>query len=103
MQIQLILIKLPLQVMANSPCNFPLLLKMGNAIVQGDETVSIPVKHQQKDLAMAVSLGNTTQQPLTLAVAASDAFVRAAARDPDSDMTSIHQNAPGFVTLCRAC
>ncbi|KAG8175170.1 hypothetical protein JTE90_004748 [Oedothorax gibbosus] len=91
--------QLLMEVLGSGPCNFPLLMRNGAAMAEGGDppAVRTPVKHAKRDLAMAVKLGDGAQQPLQLAVAATDAYVRAAANDPDADVASIHQNTYRYI------
>jgi 2-hydroxy-3-oxopropionate reductase len=49
----------------------------GGLIARGDFTVAFPLKHMQKDLRLAVGLGDQLSQPLFSAAAANEGFKRA--------------------------
>jgi 3-hydroxyisobutyrate dehydrogenase-like beta-hydroxyacid dehydrogenase len=55
----------------------PMFRLKGGSIWNDDFTVAFPLKHMQKDLRLAVNLGDQTGQPLFTAAAANEAFKRA--------------------------
>jgi 2-hydroxy-3-oxopropionate reductase len=55
----------------------PMFRIKGGAILKGDFTVAFPLKHMQKDLRLAVDLGDRAGQPLFSAAAANESFKRA--------------------------
>ncbi|KAG8189368.1 hypothetical protein JTE90_021871 [Oedothorax gibbosus] len=81
-----------MSIIGHSDFAFPLLMDMGRKMLSNNDTVNTPVKHLQKNLFSAISLGNEFDQPLQLAVAANSQFTRALAHDPDSDVSSIHKS-----------
>jgi 2-hydroxy-3-oxopropionate reductase len=55
----------------------PMFRMKGGSILNNNFTVAFPLKHMQKDLRLAVSLGDQAGQPLFSAAAANEAFKRA--------------------------
>jgi 2-hydroxy-3-oxopropionate reductase len=55
----------------------PMFRIKGGSILKGDFTVAFPLKHMQKDLRLAVDLGDRAGQPLFSAAAANESFKRA--------------------------
>ena len=55
----------------------PMFQIKGNMIANGDYATSFPLKHMQKDLRLALALGDELSQPLSSAAAANSAFIRA--------------------------
>jgi glyoxylate/succinic semialdehyde reductase len=49
----------------------------GPAMVQGNYPTAFPLKHQQKDMRLALAAADTAAQPLTVAAAANQAYVKA--------------------------
>jgi len=49
----------------------------GGSIGNEDYTVAFPLKHMQKDLRLAINLGDESGQPLFSAAAANELFKRA--------------------------
>jgi 2-hydroxy-3-oxopropionate reductase len=55
----------------------PMFRLKGELIRRGEFPVAFPLKHMQKDLRLAVSLGDQVNQPLFAAAAANESFKRA--------------------------
>ena len=55
----------------------PMFRLKGELIARGEYTVAFPLKHMQKDLRLAIGLGDRLGQPLFSAAAANEAFKRA--------------------------
>ena len=55
----------------------PMFRLKGELIARGDFSTAFPLKHMQKDLRLAVSLGDRLGQPLCTAATANEAFKRA--------------------------
>jgi 2-hydroxy-3-oxopropionate reductase len=55
----------------------PMFRLKGESIVRGEFPVAFPLKHMQKDMRLAVSLGDRCGQPLHCAAAANESFKRA--------------------------
>ena len=55
----------------------PMFRLKGGLIARGEYPVAFPLKHMQKDLRLAVSLGDRCGQPLHCAAAANESFKRA--------------------------
>ena len=55
----------------------PMFTLKGGQITRGDFAVAFPLKHMQKDLRLAVALGDQLSQPLHSAAAANEGFKRA--------------------------
>ncbi len=57
----------------------PMFRLKGGSMTRGDFTVAFPLKHMQKDLRLAVALGDQIRQPLFITAATNEAFKRAKA------------------------
>jgi len=57
----------------------PMFKMKGAQITQGSFDPAFPLKHMQKDLRLAVALGDTLGQPLFAAAAANESFKKAKA------------------------
>ncbi len=57
----------------------PMFRLKGGSMTKGDFSVAFPLKHMQKDLRLAVALGDQVHQPLFTTAAANEAFKRAKA------------------------
>lgn len=68
-----------LEVLAAGALANPMFQLKGSAIGQGNFTVAFPLKHMQKDLRLAVALGDRLDQPLASAATANESFKRAKA------------------------
>ena len=68
-----------LEVLAAGALANPMFQLKGNAIGQGNFAPAFPLKHMQKDLRLAVALGDRLDQPLASAATANEAFKRAKA------------------------
>jgi 2-hydroxy-3-oxopropionate reductase len=66
-----------LDVIAAGAISNPMFRLKGGLISQEDFTVAFPLRHMQKDLRLAVALGDEMGQPLFSAAAANEAFKRA--------------------------
>jgi 3-hydroxyisobutyrate dehydrogenase-like beta-hydroxyacid dehydrogenase len=66
-----------LDVLAAGALANPMFAGKGNLIVQGDFAPAFPLKHMQKDLRLAVELGDILGQSLPSAEAANQVFTRA--------------------------
>ena len=51
----------------------------GAMLLQGEFPTSFPLKHMQKDLRLAIALGDELEQPLPCSAAANETFNRARA------------------------
>ncbi len=68
----------------------PMFRGKGAMLLQGEFPTSFPLKHQQKDLRLAVALGDELGQPLSSAAAANETFKRArAAGHADEDFAAV--------------
>ena len=68
----------------------PMFRGKGALLLQGDFPTSFPLKHMQKDLRLAVALGDELAQPLPSAAAANETFKRArAAGLADADFAAV--------------
>jgi len=62
----------------------------GPKMLAGDYMVNFPLKHEQKDMRLAVDLGDKCGQPMPLAAAANEAFKAAkAAGKEDDDFSAV--------------
>ncbi len=79
-----------LEVLAAGALANPMFQLKGNAIGQGNFTTAFPLKHMQKDLRLAVALGDRLDQPLASAATANEAFKRAKAEGfSDEDFSAL--------------
>lgn len=70
----------------------PMFKLKGAQIVQGNFATAFPLKHMQKDLRLAVALGDALGQPLFSAAAANESFKRARAQGlSDQDFCAVSQ------------
>jgi len=70
----------------------PMFKMKGAQIGQGSFSAAFPLKHMQKDLRLAVALGDTLGQPLFSAAAANESFKRARALGlSDQDFCAVFQ------------
>jgi 2-hydroxy-3-oxopropionate reductase len=74
----------------------PMFRMKGAQIGEGAFEPAFPLKHMQKDLRLAVSLGDTLGQPLFLAAAANESFKKARALGlSDLDFCAVFQAING--------
>jgi len=70
----------------------PMFRIKGGMIGKGDYTVSFPLKHMQKDLRLAMLLGDLLNQPLFSAAAANEWFKKAREHDfGDEDFSAVYK------------
>jgi 3-hydroxyisobutyrate dehydrogenase len=70
----------------------PMFKGKGAMLLQGNYTTSFPLKHMQKDLRLAVTLGDELGQPLHCTAAANETFKRArAAGYADEDIAAVYR------------
>lgn len=68
----------------------PMFKLKGNQITQGAFAPAFPLKHMQKDMRLAVALGDALGQPLFTAAAANESFKRAKAKGcSDEDFCAV--------------
>merc|ERR1719436_28133 len=64
----------------------------GPKMLAGDYAANFPLKHQQKDVRLAVDLGDKVSQPMPLAAAANEAFKASiAAGKGDDDFSAVFE------------
>lgn len=81
-----------LEVLAAGALANPMFQLKGSAISQGNFTVAFPLKHMQKDLRLAMALGDRLDQPLASAATANESFKRAkAAGFGDEDFSALYK------------
>merc|ERR1712032_601118 len=81
-----------LEVLEEGALKSPLYSLKGPKILEGDFTPNFPLKHQQKDVRLAVDLGQKVGQPLLLAATANEVFKASlAAGSGDADMAAVYQ------------
>lgn len=74
----------------------PMFQIKGNMIASGDYATSFPLKHMQKDLRLALALGDELSQPLSSAAAANSAFIRARQQGwADEDFVALFKTISG--------
>ncbi len=66
-----------LELLAGGALANPMFKGKGSAMLAGDFTVNFPLKHMQKDLRLALQLGDELAQPLFAAATANEAFKQA--------------------------
>jgi glyoxylate/succinic semialdehyde reductase len=79
-----------LDVVALGAINAPMFALKGPAMAKGAYPTAFPLKHQQKDLRLALAAGDARGQPLPVAAAANDLYVRAkGAGRGDDDFSAV--------------
>jgi 3-hydroxyisobutyrate dehydrogenase-like beta-hydroxyacid dehydrogenase len=79
-----------LEVLAAGALANPMFALKGALITDGDYSPAFPLKHMQKDLRLALALGDILGQPLPAAAAANAAFIRARANGcGDEDFSAV--------------
>ncbi|GBG74479.1 hypothetical protein CBR_g18889 [Chara braunii] len=79
-----------LEVISLGAINTPMYTLKGPAMVKGQYTPAFPLKHQQKDLRLALALGEEVVQPLPVAAAANEVYKLArAAGLGDADFSAV--------------
>ncbi|GAX77642.1 hypothetical protein CEUSTIGMA_g5085.t1 [Chlamydomonas eustigma] len=70
----------------------PMFALKGPAVVERSYPPAFPLKHQQKDLRLALALGDSLGQPLPVAAAANEAYKMAKAKgQANSDMAAVYE------------
>ena len=81
-----------LEVLDSGALANPMFKMKGAQISQGAFATAFPLKHMQKDLRLAVALGDALEQPLPCAAAANESFKRAKALGlSDQDFCAVFQ------------
>jgi len=81
-----------LDVLAAGAVSNPMFALKGPKMVAGDFTVAFPLKHAQKDLRLALALGDAVAQPLPGAAAANECFKIARALGAgDEDFSAVYR------------
>ncbi|XP_055926164.1 cytokine-like nuclear factor N-PAC [Argiope bruennichi] len=70
-----------LQILKHGPLNSRFIREKGSALLAGDFSPNISLKYQQKDLHLALSLGNDCGQPMSVTATANQVFQRAKLHD----------------------
>ena len=92
-----------LQVLGQAACSSPMYGLKGPKVLAGDYAPNFPLKHMQKDMRLAVALGDATQQPLPTAAAANESFKRAvAAGRGDDDFSAVFATTTTSTTTSTA-
>ena len=74
----------------------PMFTLKGPAMVAGAFPPAFPLKHQQKDLRLALALGDEADVALPVAAAANEVFKRAKAKGlGDADMAAVYEAVKG--------
>lgn len=80
-----------LDVMDNGAMACPMFKLKGPNMSKGAYPTAFPLKHQQKDMRLALALGDKVEQALPVAAAANEALKRArAAGHADADFSAVH-------------
>merc|ERR1719197_1054622 len=70
----------------------PMFRLKGPPCMKGEYPTNFPLKHQQKDMRLALALGEEVQQPLGIAAAANAAYLRAKSHGRgDEDFAAVHE------------
>eukprot|EP00877_Chromochloris_zofingiensis_P001313 jgi/Chrzof1/11182/Cz05g27060.t1 len=70
----------------------PMFALKGPALMAREYPTAFPLKHQQKDLRLALALGDALDQPLPLAAAANEAYKEAKAKGlGDDDFAAVYE------------
>ncbi|XP_078496004.1 uncharacterized protein LOC100180692 isoform X2 [Ciona intestinalis] len=81
-----------LDVLNMSSISCPFVKSKGTAILEGHFPVNFPLKHQQKDLKLAIQMGDKLEQPLSVASAANELYKRSKAQGfGDRDMSCVYR------------
>ena len=81
-----------LEVLAEGALANPMFRVKGAMILDGNFSTAFPLKHMQKDLRLAIQLGDELAQPLPSAAAANEAFKRARAEGfADEDFCALYK------------
>nr|CAB3249652.1 glyoxylate/succinic semialdehyde reductase 1 [Phallusia mammillata] len=81
-----------LDVLNLSAISCPLVQTKGSAILEGHFPANFPLKHQQKDLRLALQMGEVLEQPLHVAGAANELYKRTKAIGfGDRDMSCVYR------------
>ncbi|XP_023222216.1 putative oxidoreductase GLYR1 homolog [Centruroides sculpturatus] len=66
-----------LEIMELGSLNCPAIIEKGKAIIEGTFPTNMPLQHMQKDLSLALGLGDQLEQPLPLTAAANEVYKHA--------------------------
>ncbi|MGB8600771.1 MAG: NAD(P)-dependent oxidoreductase [Rhizomicrobium sp.] len=81
-----------LTVLAEGAMACPMFAGKGPMMLKGEFPANFPLRHMQKDLRLAVALGDSVGQPLPQASSANAAFIRARALgEADADMSAVYR------------
>jgi len=82
--------ELVLAALTSGAINNPMFAAKGAAILRDEHPTNFPLKHMQKDLRLAVDLGDQTGQPLYGVATANETYKRAMAADlGDADFSAV--------------
>lgn len=74
----------------------PMYALKGPAMAKGNYPTAFPLKHQQKDLRLAIAEADSAGQPLAVIAAANDLYVRARAQGHgDADFSAVLEAVKG--------
>lgn len=80
-----------LDVVSAGAMTCPMFQLKGPLMAKGDYTTAFPLKHAQKDMRLALALGDQVKQAMPVAAAANEAFKAArAAGHGDADFSAVH-------------
>lgn len=81
-----------LEVLSLGAMACPMIAMKGPAVQARSYPPAFPLKHQQKDLRLALALGDALAQPLPVAAAANEAFKEARAKGHgDADFAAVYE------------
>lgn len=79
-----------LDVIALGAINAPMFALKGPSMARGAYPAAFPLKHQQKDLRLALALADALEQPMPVTAAANDAYIRARGQGlGDADFSAV--------------
>ena len=82
-----------LEVLAQGAINNPMFQLKGPLMAEGNFTPAFPLKHMQKDMRLALLLGDSYDQPLYTSSAANNAYIRARKNGySDEDFSAVIKN-----------
>lgn len=71
----------------------PMFALKGPALMNRAYPTAFPLKHQQKDMRLALALGDALKQPLPVAAAANETYKEASAKGHgDSDFAAVYES-----------
>ncbi|CAN8006460.1 unnamed protein product [Ixodes hexagonus] len=66
-----------LEILELGDLNSPIITQKGQAIIEGTFATHMPLQHLQKDICLAIGIGDQLEQPLPVTAAANEVFKHA--------------------------